>query len=66
MARHTGQPVRIIGCEAGACSAGLGQNLSNKLGVTVEAPTDLAYIDYSGTAWTTGYWRVFTPRTGGN
>jgi hypothetical protein len=37
-AGYSGQPVRLIGCSAGACPAGLGQNLANALGVKILAP----------------------------
>lgn len=60
-AEYNGGPVRLIACEAGACSTGLGQNLANKLGVEVLAPTEKAYVDSAGNFWTTGAWETFMP-----
>ncbi|WP_337271243.1 RHS repeat domain-containing protein [Oryzifoliimicrobium ureilyticus] len=44
---NPGTSVRLLSCSTGACSTGFGQNLANKLGVPVTAPTDLlwAYPD---------------------
>lgn len=38
-----GQPVRLLSCSTGACEAGFAQNLANKMGVPVQAPTDLVW-----------------------
>jgi hypothetical protein len=54
--------VRLIGCDAGACATGLAQNLANKLGVEVLAPTEKVFVDAVGSFWTTGVWRSFVPR----
>lgn len=43
-----GQPVRLLSCSTGACDVGFAQNLPNKLGVTVEAPTDLVWAYQDG------------------
>lgn len=54
-------PVRLVGCNSGACTTGLAQNLSNKMGVEVLAPTGDVFIDSTGAFWTNGTWRAFTP-----
>jgi RHS repeat-associated protein len=59
---YSGQPIRLIGCNAGACSTGLAQNLANKLGVDVVAPTGKAYVSSTGSFWADGSWVTFTPR----
>jgi hypothetical protein len=58
---YSGGPVRLIACEAGACSTGLAQNLANKLGVEVLAPTEKAYVDAAGNFWADGFWLSFVP-----
>jgi filamentous hemagglutinin len=58
---YSGGPVRLIACEAGACASGLGQNLANKLGIEVLAPTEKAFVDFNGSFWTSGTWRSFAP-----
>ena len=60
-AGYTGQPVRLIACSSGACATGLAQNLANKLGVPVLAPTADAFVSQTGAFWTSGEWRLFTP-----
>lgn len=45
---HSGQPVRLVACSSGACQTGLAQNLANKLGVEVLAPTEAAYVRSGG------------------
>ncbi len=44
---YKGQSIRLLSCSTGASSAGFAQNLANKLGVTVYAPSDKlwAYSD---------------------
>jgi RHS repeat-associated protein len=44
---YSGQGVRLLSCSTGACDVGFAQNLANKMGVEVHAPTDLlwAYPD---------------------
>ncbi|OLU29573.1 DUF637 domain-containing protein [Pseudomonas sp. PA27(2017)] len=46
-AGYTGQPIRLLSCDTGACDTGFAQNLANKMGVPVKAPTSLvwAYSD---------------------
>ncbi len=41
--------VRLLACKAGMHPKGVAQQLANKLGVTVEAPTDLLWIHPDGT-----------------
>ncbi len=38
-----GQPVRLLSCSTGACDTGFAQNLANKMGIPVQAPTDLVW-----------------------
>lgn len=38
-----GQPIRLLSCSTGSCNAGFAQNLANKMGVPVQAPTDLVW-----------------------
>ncbi|MEG0343509.1 MAG: VENN motif pre-toxin domain-containing protein [Acinetobacter sp.] len=38
-----GQPVRLLSCSTGSCDVGFAQNLANKMGVPVQAPTDLVW-----------------------
>ncbi len=65
---YTGGPVRLISCSTGAKSDGIAQQLANKLGVDVLAPSDTLYIYPNGTIVigpspykNTGSWEVFTP-----
>jgi hypothetical protein len=58
---YNGQPVRLIACSAGACATGLAQNLANKLGVPVLAPTADAFVSHTGAFGTWGEWRLFMP-----
>jgi RHS repeat-associated protein len=58
---YTGGPVRLVACNSGACTTGLAQNLSNKMGVEVLAPTGNVFIDSTGSFWTNGTWQTFTP-----
>ena len=45
---YNGQGVRLLSCSTGACDTGFAQNLANKLGVEVHAPTDLLWAYPSG------------------
>ena len=45
---YTGGPVRLLSCSAGALDEGIAQNLANKLGVEVIAPTDTLWIYKNG------------------
>ena len=38
-----GQPIRLLSCDTGSSNSGFAQNLANKLGVVVEAPTKLVW-----------------------
>ncbi|MBB4729705.1 filamentous hemagglutinin [Xanthomonas arboricola] len=40
---YSGQPIRLLSCETGSCDLGFAQNLANKMGVPVKAPTDLVW-----------------------
>ena len=51
-----GQPIRLLSCSTGACDAGFAQNLANKMGVPVQAPTDLVWAYGNGSM-------VVAPRT---
>ena len=43
-----GQPIRLLSCNTGASTSGFAQNLANKLGVVVEAPTKLVWAYPNG------------------
>lgn len=71
---YSGQDIRLLSCSTGACENGFAQNLANKLGVNVDAPSDIlwAYPDGrmvvaplgpTGPLLTSpGEFRTFTPR----
>jgi filamentous hemagglutinin len=40
---YNGQSIRLISCDTGACDTGFAQSLANKMGVSVQAPTDLVW-----------------------
>lgn len=40
---YNGQPIRLLSCDTGACDTGFAQNLANKMGVPVQAPTNLVW-----------------------
>ncbi|WP_455911152.1 hemagglutinin repeat-containing protein [Pseudomonas putida] len=40
---YSGQPIRLLSCDTGACDAGFAQSLANKMGVPVKAPTNLVW-----------------------
>lgn len=48
--RHSdqGQPIRLLSCSTGGVDDGFAQNLANKLGVDVLAPTDLLWVRPNG------------------
>jgi RHS repeat-associated protein len=65
---YSGGDVRLLSCSTGACDAGAAQNLANKLGAKVTAPTDTLWIHRDGTltigpnpSVNTGTWRTFAP-----
>ena len=43
-----GQPVRLLSCDTGTCNAGFAQNLANKMGIPVQAPSELVWADSKG------------------
>lgn len=43
-ANYAGQPIRLMACQAGAPSATAAQNLANRLGVPVMAPTSTLWV----------------------
>jgi hypothetical protein len=68
---YTGGPVRLLSCKTGALADGAAQNLANKLGVDVLAPTDTLWAYPDGGLvigpfphLNTGSFKLFTP--GGN
>lgn len=65
---YAGEPIRLISCSTGACSTGVAQNLANKLGAQVIAPSDTVWIHSNGNLTignsatnNTGVWNSFTP-----
>jgi hypothetical protein len=59
---YTGQDVRLISCNTGACPTGVAQRLATELGVNVLAPIGLAYVDEFGFFWADGgAWNLFKP-----
>ena len=57
--RVTGN-IRLISCNAGAGS--LAQNLANRLGVTIKAPTNIVYVHPNGSLTVpSGVWQDFMP-----
>lgn len=45
---YNGQPIRLLSCNTGARAEGFAQNLANKLGVVVEAPSDIIWAYPNG------------------
>lgn len=41
--KSNGQPIRLLSCDTWACDTGFAQNLANKMGVPVKAPTKLVW-----------------------
>jgi RHS repeat-associated protein len=67
-AGYAGGPIRLIACKSGASGATAAQNLANKLGVEVLAPTDTVWVFPSGRlvvgpapTTPTGTWTSFFP-----
>lgn len=65
---YDGGGVRLLSCSTGKNADGFAQNLANKMGVPVEAPSDLLYVWPSGRTGIgpspnnmSGGWRVFYP-----
>ncbi len=60
--------IRLLSCSTGSSVCGVGQNLANKLGVEVLAPSDILWIDKLGKltigrspGQNTGSWVLFKP-----
>jgi hypothetical protein len=61
----SGEKIFLVACDSGACSRGLAQNLSNKLGVEVLAPQGKAVLMSNGTVQSSrGVWQTFFPGGG--
>lgn len=45
---YPGRSIRLLSCDTGASKAGFAQNLANKLGVIVEAPTKMVWAYPNG------------------
>ncbi|MBP3459528.1 MAG: RHS repeat-associated core domain-containing protein, partial [Lachnospiraceae bacterium] len=65
---YNGGAVRLISCSTGAKPDGIAQQLANKLGVDVLAPSDTLYIYQNGSTvigpnpyTNTGDWKLFMP-----
>jgi hypothetical protein len=65
---QSGSSIRLIFCSSGASPTGVAQNLANKLGMKVTAPTDKVWIHPNGNLTigktataNTGQWVTFTP-----
>ncbi len=68
---YPGGPIRLLSCSTGKLPDGAAQNLANKLGVTVVAPTDTLWAYPSGrltvgptalrSGGSTDLWNVFEP-----
>lgn len=64
--------IRLVSCSTGALDTGFAQNLANKLGVTVKAPSDTLWVFPNGrvvigASYTknTGTWKTFKPQKKG-
>jgi hypothetical protein len=67
-ADYSGGAIRLASCQTGACDAGFAQNLANKMGVPVMAPTDKLFVFSSGKIvigpnqfTNSGQWKTFYP-----
>jgi len=65
---YKGEPVRLLSCYTGSCSNGIAQDLANKLGTPVIAPSDKLWIFPDGrqvigegSDSNTGRWIIFNP-----
>lgn len=65
---YNGGNIRLVSCKTGAKTNGIAQHLANKLGVTVMAPTDTAWVFPNGKIAVgpspfknTGGWRYYYP-----
>jgi hypothetical protein len=66
---YTGGEIKLVACWSGACPTGIAQDLANKLGTTVKAPTDQVWVWPNGQLTigpsptsNTGKWETFKPR----
>ena len=69
---HKNQAIRLISCSTGANASGFAQNLANKLGVNVKAPSNTLWIHHDGGMTigaspfdNTGHWIIYRPYNGG-
>ena len=67
-AGYTGGPIRLLSCGTGSSPTGFAQNLANKIGVEVMAPSDTIWAFPSGkltigpdSFTNTGQWNTFLP-----
>ncbi|WP_028602273.1 hemagglutinin repeat-containing protein [Ottowia thiooxydans] len=65
---YNGDAIRLASCQTGACDTGFAQNLANKMGVPVMAPTDTLFVFPNGKAvigpnqyTNSGVWKIFYP-----
>lgn len=65
--------IRLISCRTGVLDSGFAQNLANKMGVSVKAPTDTIWVWPNGRITigptqfqNTGTWRIYKPNKRGN
>jgi hypothetical protein len=66
---YTGGAIRLLSCGTGSTADGFAQNLSNKMGVKVMAPSDTIWAFPSGRLTigpnqfnNSGQWNIFIPR----
>jgi hypothetical protein len=67
-ADYNGGAIRLASCQTGACEVGFAQNLANKMGVPVMAPTDTLFVFPNGKTvigpnqfTNSGQWKTFYP-----
>lgn len=67
-AGYTGGPIRLLSCGTGSSTNGFAQNLANKMGVKVMAPSDTIWAFPNGkltigpdSFTNTGHWNTFLP-----
>ncbi len=60
---YIGQDIRLLSCSTGALDDGVAQQVANKMGVKVLAPTTrvAVYEDGSHNLLDDGIWKVFSP-----
>lgn len=52
-----GEPIRLLACETGQSANGFAQQLADRLGVTVYAPSDYVFVSARGSIYVTGWER---------